>query len=141
MATECESSPRMPYRCNINHVLFQDRNSELLRDLARLSCTSLFGDNIFNKQCDHVFCRLVQCLENQLLNMSCMESGNDIHLERITGCQLSVPRLDTTNGELGLSGAYPIEYRRGQPVQTRALASKSLCLLVPLIYWRVPYSE
>ena len=29
-----------------------------------------------------------------------MESGNDIHLESPTGCQSSVPRLDTTNGEL-----------------------------------------
>ena len=58
------------------------------------------GEKIFNKQCDHVLCRLIQCLENQLLNMSCMESGNDIHLERIAGCQSSVPRLDATNGEL-----------------------------------------
>ena len=29
-----------------------------------------------------------------------MESENDIHLERTTGCQSSVPRLDTKNGEL-----------------------------------------
>ena len=44
------------------------------------------------------------CLENQLLNMSCMESGKDIHLERIStwrGPQVvNLPRLDTTNGEL-----------------------------------------
>ena len=45
----------MPYRCNINYVLFQDRNSELLSDLARSSCTSSFGDSIFNKLCDHVY--------------------------------------------------------------------------------------
>ena len=32
--------------------------------------------------------------------MSFMESGKAIHLERATGCQSSVPRLDTTNGEL-----------------------------------------
>ena len=45
----------MPYRCNINYVLFQDRNSEMLSDLARYSCASLFDDNIFNKQRDHVY--------------------------------------------------------------------------------------
>ena len=45
----------MPYRCNINYLLFQDRSSKLLSDLARQSCTSLFGENTFNKQCDHVF--------------------------------------------------------------------------------------
>ena len=102
---------------------------------------SLFGDNIFNKQCDHVLCRLIRCLENQLLSMSCMESGNDIHLERTTGCRSSAPRLNTTNDELGLRGAYRIEYHLGQPAHTRALASKPLCLLVPSIDWRVPYSE
>ena len=32
--------------------------------------------------------------------MSCMESGKDTHLERTAGRQSSVPRLDTTNGEL-----------------------------------------
>ena len=32
--------------------------------------------------------------------MPFMEIGNDIHLERITGGQSSVPQLDTTNGEL-----------------------------------------
>ena len=31
--------------------------------------------------------RLIQYLDNQLLNMSCVESGEDIHLERTTGCQ------------------------------------------------------
>ena len=61
---------------------------------------SLFGDNIFNKQCNHTLCRLIQCLENQFLNISYMESENDIHLMRATGCQSSVTRLDTTNGEL-----------------------------------------
>ena len=35
-----------------------------------------------------------------MLNMSCMESRKDIHLERTTGCQSRVPRFDTTNGEL-----------------------------------------
>ena len=60
----------MPYRRNINYILFRDRNSELLFGLDRL------------------------------LNMSCMESGQDIHLERTTGCQSSVPRLDATNNEL-----------------------------------------
>ena len=29
-----------------------------------------------------------------------MESENDTHLERTTGCQSSVPGLDTKNGEL-----------------------------------------
>ena len=53
---------------------------------------------MFNKQCDHILCRLMRCLENQLLKMSCMESRKDIHLERTTGFNL--PRLDTTNGEL-----------------------------------------
>ena len=45
------------------------------------------------KQGDHVLYRLIQYLKDQILNMSCMESGEDIHLERTTGCQ---PRLDTT---------------------------------------------
>ena len=31
--TEYLSSPRMPYRCNINYVLSQDQNSELSIDL------------------------------------------------------------------------------------------------------------
>ena len=56
---------------------------------------SLFSYNIFNKQCDHVLCQLIRRLENQLLNMSCVESGNDIHLERTSGCQSSAPQLDT----------------------------------------------
>ena len=132
----------MPYRRNINYVLFQDRNSELLFDSTRSPCMSLFGDNIFNKQCDDVLCRLIQSLENQFLNISCMVSGNDIHLERTTGCQSSVPRLDITNGEL-LAQVRPTasNIAKGQPVHTRALVSKPLRLLVPLIYWRVPYSE
>ena len=50
---------------------------------------------MFNEKCDRALCRLIQCLENQLLNMSCMENGEGIHLERATDCQSSVPRLDT----------------------------------------------
>ena len=90
----------MPYRCNINYVLFQDQNSELPIDLSsQIILYVLICCNIFNKQCFHTLCRLIRCLENQLLNMSCMESGKDIHLERTTDCQSSVPRLDTKNGK------------------------------------------
>ena len=67
----------------------------LCHQITRVHPVVLFT-HIFNKQCDHVVCRLIQCLENQLLNMSCMERGKDIHLERASGCQPSVPRPDTT---------------------------------------------
>ena len=68
------------------------------RTTAGLPRVSLL--QIFNKQYDHILCRLIRCLENQLSNMSCMGSGEGIHLERPTACQSSVHRLDTTNGEL-----------------------------------------
>ena len=91
----------MPYRCNINYVLSQDQNIELSIDLlSQIILYVLILLQYINKQCDRILCRLIRCLENQLLNVSCMESGKDIHLERTTSCQSSVPQLDTTNGEL-----------------------------------------
>ena len=91
----------MPYRCNINYVLSQDQSSEWSIDLLSQIVLYVFVLlQHFNKQCDHILCRLVRCLENQLLNMSYAESGKDIHLERTTGCQSSVPWSDTANGEL-----------------------------------------
>ena len=68
--------------------------------------------------------------------MSCMESGKDIHLERTTGCQFSVPRLDTTNGELLVQLGLP---HRISPRATCPHASAGLCNTLftnTLIYWK-----
>ena len=83
-----------------------------------------------------------RCLENQLLNMSCMESGKNIHQEKTTGCQ-STSVSHNKRRALGPTGAYRIEYRRGQPVHTRALVSVTLLftIIVPLTTWRLLYSE
>ena len=67
-----------------------------------------FAAIYFNKQCGHILCRLIRCLENQLLNMSCMESGKNIHLERTTGCQSTSVRHNKRRA-LGPTGAYRIE--------------------------------
>ena len=70
------------------------------------------------------------------------ENGKDIHLEMTTGYQSSVPRLDTTNDEL-LAKVGPttsniaecnLSTHEHWPV-------KIFCLLLPLLHWRVPYSE
>ena len=119
----------MPYRCNINYVLSQDQTVSCKltysEKLVRLSLAAIY----FNKQCDHILCRLIRCLENQLLNISCMDSGKYIHLEMTTGSQSTSVRHNKRRA-LGPTGAYRIEYRLGQPVHTRALASVTLGLLV-----------
>ena len=103
----------MPYyRCNITQVLFQDQTELSVDLLSQIIYHVLTFCNIFNKQCDHILCRLMRCLENQLLNMSCMESGKDIHLDRTTGCQSTSVRHNEGRA-LGPTGAYRIEYRRG----------------------------
>ena len=54
-----------------------------------------------------------------------MESGKNIHQEKTTGCQ-STSVGHNNRLALGPFGAYRIEYRRGQPVHTRALAFVTL---------------
>ena len=57
--------------------------------------------------------------------------------------RFNLPRLDTTNGELlAQLGPTASNIAEGDlSTHTRALASVTLCLLVPLIYFTVPYSE
>ena len=83
----------MTYRYNISYyVLSHDQSSVKPDNLVRLNLDAIY----FYQECDPVLCRFIQCLDNQLFGMSCMESGEDIHLERTIGCQPSVVRFDTT---------------------------------------------